>query len=86
MSLSVCDGFQPGVPIQWWYWHGYLQEEGGHKYSFSLVFFAGDFIADRVGMQMIHAGITDLQSGQFASTVRYVPWLPPAHEGAFALR
>lgn len=64
VQLPANDAFLPSEEVQWWYWTGHLQSEGGRRFGFEVVFFAFDsflFMRD----QLAQAAITDIDGNHF---------------------
>lgn len=64
VSLPADDAFLPAEQVQWWYWTGHLETEGGQRFGFEVVFFSFDaflFMRD----QLVQVAITDVDGQRF---------------------
>jgi predicted secreted hydrolase len=91
------DEHRHDVDYEWWYAHGYLQNEVGHQWGFMFSFFkiktaAAKRIQPSAGMYpsrqvyMLHLGLTDItrQRHTFAEHF-FVPWLGHSGVSPFGL-
>ncbi len=53
-------GSHPDATLEWWYWTGHLQDDGGHAFGFQLTFFR---LRD---LYLAHFAWSDIGGGSFA--------------------